>query len=139
MSELLDVIKPLLPLLALCSVLVFILSLASLPWLVAKIPEDYFLHRKRKKTLPLTTGAFVRYLSLRLARNLLGLILLAGGFLMLFIPGQGVLTIVMGLILMDYPGKYSVEKAIIGYPALFKGLNWLRARAHKPPLRKHEN
>ena len=137
MSELLDAIKPLLPLLALCSILVFILSLASLPWLVAKIPEDYFLHRKRKKTLPLTTAAFARYLFLRLARNLVGLVLLAGGFMMLFIPGQWVLTIVMGLILMDYPGKYSVEKAIIGYPAVFKGLNWLRARANKPPLRKN--
>jgi hypothetical protein len=137
MSELLDAIKPLLPLLALCSILVFILSLASLPWLVAKIPEDYFLHRKRKKVLPLTTVAFVRYLFLRLARNLVGLILIAGGFLMLFIPGQGVLTMVMGLILMDYPGKYSVEKTIIGYPVVFKGLNWLRARADIPPLRKY--
>ena len=139
MSELLDAIKPLLPLIALCSLLVFLFSLASLPWLVAKIPEDYFLHRKRKKTLPLTTAAFVRYLFLRLARNLVGLILLAGGFLMLFIPGQGILTMVMGLILIDYPGKYSVEKAIIGYPAVFKGLNWLRARVHKPPLRKHDS
>lgn len=138
MSELLDAIKPLLPLIALCSLLVFLFSLASLPWLVAKIPEDYFLHRKRKNTLPLTTVAFVRYLFLRLARNLVGLILLAGGFLMLFIPGQGILTMVMGLILIDYPGKYSVEKAIIGYPAVFKGLNWLRARVHKPPLRKHD-
>lgn len=137
MSELLDAIKPLLPLLALCSILVFIISLASLPWLVAKIPEDYFLHRKRKKTLPLTTTAFARYLFLRLARNLVGLVLLAGGFMMLFIPGQGILTMVMGLILMDYPGKYSVEKTIIGYPAVFKGLNWLRARADKPPLRKN--
>jgi hypothetical protein len=108
MSELLDAIKPLLPLIALCSLLVFLFSLASLPWLVAKIPEDYFLHRKRKNTLPLTTAAFVRYLFLRLARNLVGLILLAGGFLMLFIPGQGILTMVMGLILIDYPGKYSV-------------------------------
>jgi archaellum biogenesis protein FlaJ (TadC family) len=139
MSELLDVFKPLLPLIAFCSLLIFLISLASLPWLVAKIPEDYFLHRKRKKTLPLTTVAFARYLFLRLARNLVGLILLAGGFLMLFIPGQGVLTMVMGLILVDYPGKYSVEKAIIGYPAVFKGLNWLRARAHKPPLRKHDS
>lgn len=137
MSELLDAVKPLLPLLALCSILVFIISLASLPWLVAKIPEDYFLHRKRKKTLPLTTTAFARYLFLRLARNLVGLILLVGGFLMLFIPGQGILTMVMGLILMDYPGKYSVEKAIISYPAVFKGLNWLRARANKLPLRKN--
>ena len=139
MSELLDAIKPLLPLIALCSLLVFLFSLASLPWLVAKIPEDYFLHRKRKNTLPLKTAAFVRYLFLRLARNLVGLILLAGGFLMLFIPGQGILTMVMGLILIDYPGKYSVEKAIIGYPAVFKGLNWLRARVHKPPLRKHDS
>ena len=139
MSELLDAIKPLLPLIALCSLLVFLFSLASLPWLVAKIPEDYFLHRKRKNTLPLTKAAFVRYLFLRLARNLVGLILLAGGFLMLFIPGQGILTMVMGLILIDYPGKYSVEKAIIGYPAVFKGLNWLRARVHKPPLRKHDS
>jgi len=139
MSELLDAIKPLLPLIALCSLLVFLFSLASLPWLVAKIPEDYFLHRKRKKTLPLTTAVFARYLFMRLARNLVGLILLAGGFLMLFIPGQGILTMVMGLILIDYPGKYSVEKTIIGYPAVFKGLNWLRARAHKPPLRKHDS
>jgi archaellum biogenesis protein FlaJ (TadC family) len=139
MSELLDAIKPLLLLIALSSLLVFLISLASLPWLVAKIPEDYFLHRKRKKALPLTTAAFARYLFLRLARNLVGLILLAGGFLMLFIPGQGILTMVMGLILVDYPGKYSVEKAIIGYPAVFKGLNWLRARAHKPPLRKHDS
>ena len=139
MSELLDAIKPVLPLIALCSLLVFLFSLASLPWLVAKIPEDYFLHRKRKNTLPLTTAAFVRYLFLRLARNLVGLILLAGGFLMLFIPGQGILTMVMGLILIDYPGKYSVEKTIIGYPAVFKGLNWLRARVHKPPLRKHDS
>ena len=139
MAELLDAIKPLLPLIALCSLLVFLVSLASLPWLAAKIPEDYFLHRKRKKTLPLTTAAFARYLFMRLARNLVGLILLAGGFLMLFIPGQGILTMVMGLILIDYPGKYSVEKAIIGYPAVFKGLNWLRARAHKPPLRKHDS
>ncbi len=89
MSELLDVIKPLLPLLALCSILVFIISLASLPWLVAKIPEDYFLHRKRKKTLPLTTGAFVRYLSLRLARNLCGTNITRRGFSDVIYPRTG--------------------------------------------------
>jgi hypothetical protein len=58
---------------------------------------------------------------------------------MLFIPGQGILTMVMGLILLDYPGKYSLEKKVISFTAVHKGLNWLRARAHKPPLRKHES
>ena len=139
MSELLDAIRPLLPLIALSSLLVFLISLASLPWLVAKIPVDYFLHRKRKKIAPSLSVAFIRYLSLRIARNLVGLVLLTGGFLMLFIPGQGILTMVMGLILVDYPGKYSLEKKVIGFTAVHKGINWLRAKAHKPPLRKHES
>jgi archaellum biogenesis protein FlaJ (TadC family) len=137
MSELLDVIKPLLPLLALCSFFVFLVSIASLPWLVAKIPEDYFLHHKRKKNIPLKSTAVISHVFFRIFRNFLGLILLIGGFLMLFIPGQGLLTIVMGLILMDYPGKYSVEKRIISYPTVLKGLNWLRTKANKPPIRIH--
>lgn len=137
MSELLDLIKPFLPLIGASSLLVFILSLGSVPWLVAKIPEDYFLHHKRKKTIPLNSTAIISYVLFRIIRNILGLILLIVGFLMLFIPGQGLLTILMGLILMDYPGKYSVEKKIISYPTVLKGLNWLRTKANKPPIRIH--
>ena len=136
MSELLDFIKPFLALMGVVSLLIFLISLLLVPWLVAKIPEDYFFHLKRKKTSPLK-ASFGRYLVFWLARNTLGLILLASGFLMLFIPGQGLLTMLMGLVLMDYPGKYSLEKKIVGYPAVFKGLNWLRAKANKPPLRKN--
>jgi archaellum biogenesis protein FlaJ (TadC family) len=135
MSELLDFIKPFIALIGVISFLVFLISLVSVPWLVAKIPEDYFLHHKRKKTLPVKRAAWVRYLALKLARNTLGLILLTAGFFMLFIPGQGLLTIVMGLVLMDYPGKYALEKKIISYPVVIKGLNWLRFKANKPPLR----
>jgi hypothetical protein len=64
----------------------------------------------------------------------MGCILLAGGFLMLFIPGQGLLTIFMGLVLIDYPKKFAFEKKLVTIPAILKGLNWLRKKADKPPL-----
>ena len=139
MIELFYSYASILPLVGAVSAVIFIISLLSLLWLAAKIPQDYFLYSQRQPPLWQAKTRPIFRLLLIVVKNLLGCILLAGGFLMLFIPGQGVLTMVMGLILIDYPGKYSVEKAIIGYPAVFKGLNWLRARAHKPPLRKHDS
>jgi hypothetical protein len=124
----------LLTLIGLISALIFTISLLSLPWLVAQIPEDYFASEDRAETTWKTHHPVVR-LFILIIKNLLGYILLLGGILMLFMPGQGILTIVAGLLLMDYPGKFSLEKRIAGSPAIFKGLNWLRNKAGKPPLK----
>jgi len=101
---------------------------------VAQIPEDYFASKDRAETTWKTHHPVVR-LFILIIKNLLGYILLLGGILMLFMPGQGILTIVAGLLLMDYPGKFSLEKRIAGSSAIFKGLNWLRNKAGKPPLK----
>ena len=69
------------------------------------IPEDYFLYDKRKSSLWLSNSQPIFRVFFILIKNLLGVSLLAGGFLMLFIPGQGLLTIFMGLVLIDYPKK----------------------------------
>lgn len=116
------------------SLAMFLVSLATLPWLVSLIPEDYFCHRHREPTLwkyrhPALRAAFL------VAKNLLGWILVVGGLIMLFIPGQGLLTILMGFVLMDYPGKYALERRVVSYRAIHSGLNWLRARRGAPPLR----
>ena len=112
----------------------FVVSILSLPWLVAKLPEDYFVGNQRqqsewKRRYPLMS------ILVTLGKNLLGYVLIAGGILMLFLPGQGVLTIVVGILLIDYPGKYKLEKKLAKTPAIFKGLNWLRAKANTPPLK----
>ena len=124
----------LLPVIGLVSLLVFVVSLLSLPWLVAKIPEDYFAASKRRKAPWVGHNPIVRVLII-IGKNLLGVILLLGGFIMLFMPGQGILTMVAGLVLMDYPGKFAVEKKIATNASVLKGLNWLRAKAKKPPLK----
>ena len=124
----------LLPMIGLISLLVFVVSLLSLPWLVAQIPEDYFAANKRLKVSWAGQNPIVR-MAIIICKNLLGIILLLGGFIMLFIPGQGILTMVAGLVLLDYPGKFAVEKKIATNASVLKGLNWLRAKANKPPLK----
>ena len=56
---------------------------------------------------------------------------------MLVLPGQGLLTIVTGLILINYPGKYKLEKKLVAMPSVFKALNWIRDKANKPRLKKN--
>jgi len=119
--------------LGLISLIIFFVSLLSLPWLVAKIPADYFAHDRRIATPWKDAHPAVRILLLIL-KNLLGLVLVIGGLLMLFLPGQGLLTLAMGLVLMDYPGKYTLERWVVSIPLILKGLNWLRRKRHVSPL-----
>jgi len=119
--------------LGIISIVAFFLSLATLPWLVGMIPEDYFCHRRRKPASWEREHPVVRITLLAL-KNLLGWALLAGGFIMLLIPGQGLLTMAMGLVLMDYPGKFALERRIVAIKPVYRGLNWLRRRRGMPPL-----
>ncbi|KJS09773.1 MAG: transmembrane protein (PGPGW) [Gammaproteobacteria bacterium BRH_c0] len=116
------------------SIATFVISLAVLPWLVAHIPEDYFLYESRTAAPWKEAKPLLRYCFMGL-KNLFGLMLLAGGFLMIFIPGQGLLTMAMGLLLLDYPGKFRLERRIVTIPAVYKGLNWLRNKQGVAPLR----
>ena len=117
------------------SAIIFVVSLATIPWLISRIPEDYFIYEKRNPAIWQDRHPIFR-LCLLIGKNILGLILLCGGVIMLFTPGQGLFTMVLGLILMDYPGKYRFEKYLATQPKIFNGLNWLRARNNNPPLRK---
>jgi hypothetical protein len=115
------------------SVLMFVGSLLSLPFLLARIPEDYFVdphrHSARLKSLHP-----VVYLSLRLFKNLVGWVLVLAGILMLVLPGQGILTIIMGLVLSDFPGKYALERRLASKRRVLNGINWIRRRGGHAPL-----
>jgi len=116
------------------SIIIFIVSLLSLPWLVAKIPEDYFVPKKRAGT-PWKGHFLGLWLLMFAVKNVVGYLLLFSGFLMLFLPGQGILTMLTGLLLMDYPGKFQLERKIALSPAVLSKLNWLREKANQPPLK----
>ena len=115
------------------SVLLFIGSLVAVPWLLTRIPADYFVRRRH-----LIDRSRYRHPALHIAmlalKNLCGLVLLVAGIVMLVIPGQGILTILAGLLCLDFPGKFALEQRLVRQRPLLRTINWIRAKAHRPPL-----
>ena len=115
------------------SVATFIATLIAVPWLIVRIPSNYFSSKRRATKLWADQHPVVRAVLLTV-KNLVGYFLVAAGIVMLFIPGQGMLTILIGMIFLDLPGKYRFERWIVTRPAVLRSINWLRRRARKAPL-----
>lgn len=111
----------------------FFISIAVIPWIVIKIPQNYFHERYRVRVAKQSTHPVIAQLFTGL-KNVIGFIFVVLGILMLVLPGQGILTILMGLFMMNFPGKYRLERKIVSAPKVFQSLNWIRAKANKPPL-----
>ena len=124
--------------LGITSIFIFILSLVGVSWFVALIPEDYFTGASRRSSKFKENAPLLSFLLL-IAKNLLGFCLILGGFLMIVLPGQGLLTIITGLFQINYPGKFQLEQKIVTIPAVFKALNWIRLKAKKPPLKRNSH
>lgn len=116
------------------SILMFIGSLIAVPWIVVKLPDDYFAQSKRRPPTEYSQHRAIRLLIL-IAKNVLGGVLLVAGIAMLVLPGQGLLTILMGIMLLDFPGKWRLEKYIVSRPAILRTMNWLRAKKGRKPLK----
>jgi hypothetical protein len=115
------------------SVATFALSLIAIPWLIVQIPSDYFVHNRRH-VLPWAHYHPVIRLLLLLLKNSFGLLLVAAGVVMLVLPGQGLFTILIGMTLINFPGKYRLERWLASRPPLLRSINWLRQRAGHRPL-----
>jgi hypothetical protein len=115
-------------------VVTFTLSLAIVSFIMVKIPPDYF-HKDRPRDLWSDRHAAVRWLGM-FAKNLLGVVLVVLGILMSIpgVPGQGVLTILLGIMLLDFPGKRALEYKLVSRPQVLKAINKLRQRFGKPSL-----
>ena len=119
--------------LAIGSFIGFIASILLIPWIVTRIPSDYFTHPKRQKYLWCNKPPIVRFIFIFL-KNIFGVMFVLGGIAMLLLPGQGILTILIGLIIMDFPYKYKVEIWIIKQPFILRSINKLRAKVNQHPL-----
>lgn len=107
-----------------------VLVAALLPVVVGNLAPDHFLHTRRE----LTARGGLYHWALRVLKNGFGALCLAAGFLMLFLPGQGLLTILVGLLLVEFPGKRALERRVVRRPAIRGFLDKVRARRGKPPL-----
>ena len=120
--------------LAVFSVVSFVATLALVPVLVVRIPADYFAEKKRHRWEPWAHEHPLIRWSLLIAKNLLGYVFIVLGIAMLVLPGQGVLTILIGVMFINFPGKYRLERWVVMRDPVLKTINRLRQRAGHPPL-----
>ena len=105
----------------------FVVSIIVLPLVLIRLPADYFV---RPPHVP-TSHPVIRMI-LKILKNALGVLLLILGFIMLFIPGQGILTMLFGIGLLDFPRKKELQFKIARSPKVHRSLDWLRRKANKP-------
>jgi len=110
----------------------FVGSLIALPIILVRLPVDYF-NEHHPRAWFAEHHPVLRAMALAL-KNLFGVILLLGGVAMLVLPGQGMLTILIGLSLIDFPGKRSLERRIVGRPLVLLAINRIRRKFNKFPL-----
>ncbi|MBA5871251.1 MAG: hypothetical protein GDA68_14830 [Nitrospira sp. CR2.1] len=117
---------------AVSSVFMFVGTLIAIPVILMRLPADYFDIRKPRPWME-NHHPILRLLG-HIVKNVVGAIFLFAGFLMLFLPGQGVLTMLIGLSMIEFPGKRRVEAKIVGQSTVLCTINSMRAKFGKPPL-----
>lgn len=102
--------------------------------ILIRLPEDHFL---RAEDVPAEPARSPIRLLLIILKNLLGIgIILAGGIMALpLVPGPGLILVVIGLSLTNFPGKQRLQLKLLHAPLALEAVNWMRAKAGRPPLR----
>lgn len=105
------------------SAVMFVATVVAVPVFFVKIPNDYFVRPRKKSSLPVAV-----------LRNILGVALIALGVLMLVLPGQGILTILVGVSVLELPIKERVMKKLLSLPKVHHAIDALRRKAGKGSL-----
>jgi hypothetical protein len=114
------------------SIVFFVGTLIAIPFILVRLPADYFDVRVPRPWME-NHHPVLRLVG-HIVKNAVGAIFLFAGFLMLFLPGQGVLTMLIGISMLDFPGKRKVEAKLIGQPTVLSVINNMRGKFGKPPL-----
>jgi hypothetical protein len=128
-SEALKANEQLFWLLGLGSIGLLVGTALLIPWLIIVLPRDFF---SRAPGSAFRGRHPVVALVLIVVRNVVGAALLVAGTIMLFTPGQGLLTILIALALIDFPGKHTLLLRLINNPRVREGANGIRRWAGKP-------
>ena len=107
-------------------------SLIAIPFILVRLPPNYFDERHPRKWME-NHHPVLRLIG-HVLKNVVGFVLLAAGIAMLVLPGQGILTMLIGISLVDFPGKRQLERKLIGQPAVLNTINKVREKFGQPPL-----
>jgi hypothetical protein len=110
-----------------------VVSIVVVGFVLARLPADYFINPDARRLIDRHPALKVL---LCLLRNVFGyfLILLGAVLSLPGVPGQGLLTILMGVLLIDFPGKHRAERWLLMRRGVLTTVNRFRSRVGRPPL-----
>lgn len=112
----------------------FVINLAIVSFILVKLPANHFSKSRKTKFWsgphPLLHAAGI------VGKNIAGVLLVALGIILSLpgVPGQGLLTVLLGVMLLDFPGRTTLEQKLLSRPSIVNAINSLRGRFGKPPL-----
>jgi uncharacterized membrane protein YbaN (DUF454 family) len=112
----------------------FLINLGIVSVILVKLPADHFSKNRKTKfwagPRPAIHAAKV------IGKNIAGVLLVALGIVLSLpgVPGQGLLTVLLGIMLLDFPGRHRLEQKLLSKPSIVNTINRLRERFDKPPL-----
>jgi hypothetical protein len=109
-----------------------IITIIVVPLFLIYVPRDFFIneeHNRRFGRIP-----FTMRIILIILKNITGVIIIAAGALMLILPGQGIITILIGVFLVDFPGKKRLLFYILRKPIVLNTINWIRKKNKRKDL-----
>jgi hypothetical protein len=112
----------------------FLVNLGIVSAILVKLPADHFSKSRKTKfwagPRPAIHAAKV------IGKNIAGVLLVALGIVLSLpgVPGQGLLTVLLGIMLLDFPGRHRLEQKLLSKPSIVNTINGLRERFGKPPL-----
>lgn len=112
----------------------FLINLGIVSFILVKLPADHFSKTRKTKfwagPRPAIHAAKV------IGKNIAGVLLVALGIVLSLpgVPGQGLLTVLLGIMLLDFPGRHRLEQKLLSKPSIVNTINRLRGRFDKPPL-----
>lgn len=110
------------------SVASFVISILFCTLVIAYLPADYFLSNRQTSRIKHP----VLRIGFKCLKNLFAVLLVIVGIIQIPLPGQGVLTMLIGVIISDIPGKRKLERRIIGAPVILATANGIRSRFKRP-------
>jgi len=118
---------------AIASAATLLAALIVVPWIVIRIPADYFDHPRRTGAEWPRGRPWWRWICV-ISKNLLGGAFFVLGALMLVLPGQGLLTLLIAVALLDFPGKFRLQRWVVTRQGVIDSIDWIRGKAGKDPL-----
>jgi hypothetical protein len=117
------------------SIVSFLVGLVVMRYVVIYVPADYFVREDRESQWWLDQHPAIRWTLFGL-KNLLGAVLLVAGLILSLpaVPGPGVILIMVGLSLMNLPGKRRMELWLMRFPLVHRQIDRLRAKHGQPAL-----